>query len=532
MYRKGLFIFVLTIIFLISGYLKFWNINFGLPHSFYADEPEFVEFAISYTFQIKEVITNSNWYKFIPVSYVYGTFPIYFFTIITIIFTQIMSILDFTYNKTDLYVLLRSANAILTLGILPIVFLIYLKVFKDKIGAIFAAILIGLNWKLISHAHYVNADVFITLLITISILFFVMYIENFNIFKEKNESVYIAFASLFLGLAIGSKITAIIAIPIYWFLILKKKDLKSFIAFNFIVFGVCLITNPFSFIFMEDYKNRITTMATKEAGMVFDSVDLNPFKYIYSLSYMVTIPIFLISLFGIYLSVRDRSLRNLNIFLIGYIMIYVLFFSMQVRLVERWLLPVIPIIILYSSFGLSYLWILTITVQNNLKFKILGILFFVSILSYYAYFSYVLIEQFQRNTPKSESYLWMKDKLGNETTLRTLVYTEEGLDPLNKLPNSNVIKFQVYENEGAGSFLPQNPYMYNYIILSSRPMENYKKHPVKTKYPEYYKAWVNFEDEVLKSGNFKLIKEFKTTKPNLIPLSEVRVYENLKPLDF
>ncbi len=282
----------------------------------------------------------------------------------------------------------------------------------------------------------------------------------------------------------------------------------------------------------EDYKDRITTMATKEAGMVFDSVDLNPFKYIYSLSYMITIPIFLISLFGIYLSVRDRSLRNLNIFLIGYIMIYVLFFSMQVRLVERWLLPVIPIIILYSSFGLSYLWILTLTVQNNLKFKILGVLFFVSILSYYSYFSYVLLEQFQRNTPKSESYLWMKDKLGNETTLRTLVYTEEGLDPLNKLPNSNVIKFQVYENEGAGSFLPQNPYMYNYIILSSRPMEKYKKHPVKTKYPEYYKAWVNFEDEILKSGNFKLIKEFKTTKPNLIPLSEVRVYENLKPLDF
>ena len=52
-------------------FFRLYHIEFGLPHSFYADEPEIAEPAIKYTYEFKDVVTNNNFYKLIPVSFVY-----------------------------------------------------------------------------------------------------------------------------------------------------------------------------------------------------------------------------------------------------------------------------------------------------------------------------------------------------------------------------------------------------------------------------------------------------------------------------
>jgi hypothetical protein len=110
-----------------------------------------------------------------------------------------------------------------------------------------------------------------------------------------------------------------------------------------------------------------------------------------------------------------------------------------------------------------------------------------------------------------------------------LVYTEEGLDPMNKLKFADVQKYNVYSSESAQFFLPQDPFLYDYVVLSSRPMENFKRPKVKETYPFYHKKWAEFEITVLDESNFELIKEFSLIKPNLIPLSDVYIYKNLKP---
>ena len=198
------------------------------------------------------------------------------------------------------------------------------------------------------------------------------------------------------------------------------------------------------------------------------------------------------------------------------VLIYLVFYSLQARRVDRWLLPILPVVILFSSYGVSRLR------EYLSKPMMRGLL--VVVLSYTLFFSGLLVFQFQKDTPKSAAYTWMQENL--DPAANKLVYTEEGLDPVNKLPGARVIRYNVYESENAQYFLPENPEGYHYVILSSRPMSNFKRKEVSSKYPFYAERWEAFENTVTDSENFKLLKSFTLPKPNLIPLSDVFIYEN------
>ena len=101
---------------------------------------------------------------------------------------------------------------------------------------------------------------------------------------------------------------------------------------------------------------------------------------------------------------------------------------------------------------------------------------------------------------------------------------------MNKLLGERVIKFEVYTSENAQFFVPENPEGYEYVVISSRPMENFKRPEVKKAYPFFVEKWENFEKQILNQHKFVLIKEFTLPKPNLIPLSDVCIYKNLNPV--
>jgi len=502
------------LIFILAAFFRLWHIEFGLPHSFYADEPEIAELAIKYTFELKDIISNNNWYKLIPISYVYGTFPTYLLTGFTIAFSKICAILTISFDKTVLYIFLRSINSLLSLLIIPTISYLYYKLFKDKLGTAIAFTLLAFNWKLISHAHYVNMDIFITILLCATYLTAYLYQEG------KRDSLYTYLVGILFGLAVGTKITVLITLPLYWFIFLRKQDSRGFVAFHFLIFGTFIVTNPFSMIFASDFVFRIYSMLFKEAGLVFDSVDLSSFKYIFGLSWISTLPILILSLLGI-TKIKDN--KGFHFFLLGNVLIYLLFYSIQSRRVDRWLLPILPIIILYASYSISSIY----TSLATHKKKALGYALLGSIAFYYVSFPWTLLNQFKKDTPKSAAYLWMKDNTTiQDPFTKTLAYTEEGLDPLNKLPYADVSQFNVYESNAANLFFPKDPNIYKYVIISSRPMDNFKRAPVVRKYPNYAGRWRDFETKVTNSNNFKLIKHFETTTPNLIPLSEVSIYEN------
>jgi len=509
-------------------FLRLWNINFGLPHSWYADEPEIGELAIKYTYELKNILTNNDVYKLIPENYVYGTFPVYFYTVAVIVFNKLMNLANVSFTKTDLYIFMRVINALISAAIIPI-FLLLLKrtgIAKQRSLVLIGTLLIALNWKLIVHAHYLNHDIVITLLILIANYFFYKYLQHRCASNTaESDTLNTILFSISFGLAVSTKITVLLTFPIYLAFFLKNKDFRNLFASIFIVIGAFIVTNPFSWIFISDFAERIFSMRIKEAGMVFDSVDYSPFKYIKALTWITTLPIFLLSIAGVAKSFKEKTnpLKQFTLVMFLQILFYLVFFSLQSRRVDRWMLPIIPNIIMFSVIGLSTLF--NTLKERKVKFvcgAALGIL-----AVYYLYFPALLLSQFQRNTPKSAAYIWARENLPETSTKFGL--TEEGLDPLNKLSLSTIWQYNVYESKGAQFVYPPDARLYDYIILSSRPAEWTKNPEVVKKYPYYANKWSDFINVVSNSNikEFKLIKSFELAKPNLIPLSNVYIYQKV-----
>ncbi|HSX39445.1 MAG TPA: phospholipid carrier-dependent glycosyltransferase [Candidatus Saccharimonadales bacterium] len=500
-------ILILSLISLVGLFWSLYHIEFGLPHSFHADEPEITELAIKYTFEFKDVVKSNNYYKLIPVSYVYGALPSYIFTIATMIFTKSLNIFGISFDKTTLFIYMRVVNVLLSFLIAPLAAFLYFKVFKDRAGTILTFFLVALNWKFIVHAHYVNADTLLTLLVLAAITCAYFYSQS------DFENKYTILCGIFMGLAIGTKITAGLSLIPFAYLYFRKKDLVGFTGLILTILLFFMLSNPFAIIFHGDFVSRIYQLEFKENGLVFDSADANPLKYILALIFIATPLVAVISLYGKFVVIKfsDAKTKDFHIFLLANIAVYLAFFSLSSRNVDRWLLPIIPVVLIYAAYGLVKLksWLLI----------------FVDLASYMILPALLLL-QFQVNTPKSSAYLWMQKNVPQFST--KYVVTEEGLDPMNKLQFARVHKFNVYESDNAQLDFPPDPSLYNYVVLSSKPMDYYKNPIVKQKYPFYFAQWQGFENKVTNSQNFELVQSFVLPKPNLVNLSDVFIYKNIQ----
>lgn len=522
--KKLLFILFFIVILATGLFFRVWNLGFGLPHSFYADEPEIAELAIKYTYEFKDIVSNNNYYKLIPISYVYGTFPAYLLTVKVMFFSKFLNVLHIPFDKTTLYIFMRFLMVAISLMLTVTSAIFYKKLFKDNAGFFITLGILALNWKFIVHSHYVNADIILSLLLNLSFLFF--YLSAQKNFDNLNTVL----SGIFFGLAAGTKFTALISLPLFLFILLVKKDFKATLGFLGTALIAFLITNPFSIIFFKNFSFRVFEMFFKEGGMVFDSVDSNLFKYIYATVFMLGIPLFIFSITGMVKAFKENVDKKFHLFLISNIFIYLLFYSLQSRRVDRWLLPILPIFMIYASHGLLFL-VKKFGENISTKRLLYAILFLLT--ATYAFYPLLLLTQFQKDTPKSAAYKWVKSNIPAKKTLLpyVLVYTEEGLDPINKFAGADVKKVNVYVSENAQLYYPEDPLLYEYVIISSRPMSNYKRQEVIKAYPYLAQRWNNFEETLFNQENFELIKDFTLTKPNLIPLSDVYIYRNLKYTD-
>lgn len=514
-------------ILIISGLLlRLWNINFGLPHSHYADEPELGEFAIKYTYELKTILANNDIYKLVPESYVYGTLPVYLYTFCVMVFSKSLNILSVAFSKTDLYVFMRVINAVISLMIVQIFYLLLKRLnFKYRqVAFLVGTFLTALNWKLIVHAHYLNHDIVITLFILVANLMFLRYLqERHRQTEPETDTLYTLLFALFFGLGVSTKITVLLTFPVYLAVFAKNRDYRNLFASVYIVLGVFIVTNPFSWLFIGDFFSRLIEMRITEAGLVFDSVDYSPFKYIFALAWILTAPSLMLAFLGIIRSSKEPSpaLRQFYLAMLIQVVSYLLFFSLQSRRVDRWMLPIVPNLLVFAVIAIDYL---TYRLTTS-RLKGMGWMILLATFVYYTYFPFVLLNQFQRNTPKSAGYIWAKENLPSTATKFGI--TEEGLDPLNKLPLATVWQFNAYESKGGQFVFPPDPHLYDYILVSSRPAFWSQNPQIVDKYPYYGHRWQEFYLELAKPDSFEVVKVFETTTPNLIPLSSVRVYKNI-----
>lgn len=497
---------LVAVIILIGLFFRLWHVDFGLPHYFHNDEAEIVELALTPSIRLKQTFIEGGYKNLEPNSYVYGTFSSYLLIPLLSVINQVGQFLGSTFVKADFYLAARIFTATLSSILILFTAKTYETLFKDKLGFYLALLLTALNWKLIVFSHFVNTDIYLTLLVSGMIFFLISYFQN-----KKAHLLYLS--AIFFGLAVGTKITALISVPLILYIFISENKVKKFFVFTGISLLSFAISNPFSIINYNELLQRIVQMRTREAGVVFSSVNENPFKYVVALAFISTPLVFLSSIYG----AAKSKINKYHIFLIGHVLLYVAVFSFGKRRTDRWLLPILPIAIIYASYGIS-------KIKEHLNKQLYKLGLIVIILSY-LYLPLLLLFQFRSQTPKSESYLWAKNNISESST--KLIITETGNSPYLQLDNSEVYDFNVYESRGAQNEYPPKTEGIDYVILASKPMTYFKKPYIKKTYPDYYQEWYMFEDK-LKSNGFKLVKSFELPKPNIITLSDMYIYKNLE----
>ena len=483
---------------------RFLYLDFGLPLVFQADEVEMVEYSLKYSVNIRKIF-EGDFYFFKPFSFVYGSLPAYFNTILLVPFLKFTSVFDLSQDRFFIYLYLRSIYALLSIFACIGVYFLALELAKNnKKIAYIAALLFSLNYYFYWLSKYLNNDVLVVLFTVYFLLFYLK-------FKREGNEKYFYLAMLFLGFGIATKVTfAIGAIyPILDFL-LKKNFKKIFISIG-ILFLVYLLTNPFTLIYPNEFIQRILEMRIKENGIVIDSYNTSYFKYLFSLTYLITIPVTIFALFYISKKLIKKEL-DITIFIS---LFYIIFFSFSSRLVDRWLMPIFPLLIIYALIFL-----------DSLKLKYLKTLIVIAIFIEVVFKFLLTNLELTYNANLLNAFYTFRNAHSNEFK-NVYVLTERGLNPFNSLKRTNLgidsQQFVPYVSENAFGIPPLDVNLYDYVVYSSKVRSYFLNPYIYNLDSSFVDTWEN-SYKTLNSEDFELLYSFETPFDSIINQENIYIY--------
>ncbi len=243
------------------------------------------------------------------------------------------------------YMVGRFVTALYGIGLIVLSYLISKKVLKNNIGPFISSLLILFTPLMLLNAHYMYVDVPGLFWIMACLFVTAKFIETFS-FKK------VFLAGLFSGLACGTKVTfgASLIIPVIGIL-LSHKDLKqlfkgltltvaAFLLFFFVTNPYFLITFPKPLIILSEH-----------TGLSFSWR-----FYISSLKYGLGIPLFIFALIGILikiLSLKKNKLfeKRVVLLLLSWILFFFVFISSFSIAFSRYILPIVPPLIILGCSG-------------------------------------------------------------------------------------------------------------------------------------------------------------------------------------
>lgn len=504
--KKHLTIYLfLPFVFIALLLSRFFYLDFGLPYVQQADEIEMVEYSLKYAVNLNKFF-EGDLHFFKPFSFVYGSLPAYMNTILLVPFLKFTSFFELSQDRYYIYLYLRIIYAIFSILTCIGVYLVAKQVSKNKIIAYLSAILFSLNFYFLWLSKYLNNDILI-------VLFTVYFVYFYLRFNETLKKRFLYLSMIFVGLGVATKITFLIVLiyPIFD-LILKKSYKKLSISLT-IVFFVYLITNPFTFIYPNEFIGRILEMRVKENGVVIDSYNTSVFKYLSSLIDNLTA---LVAVLGFVKILKDIKEKKFDI-TASIVIIFVVFFSISNRLVDRWVLPIYPFLIINF-------FIVTFTLQKKyFKEVVFGITFFITI----GNFIQTNIELSLDSTMKN-AYLDFKDKYFENGKSIYLV-TERGMNPFYEFSKKGMIydqaRLNLYVSEGGFESFPENPSKYDYIVFSSKVRNYYLNPYIVAINPDYSYKWESFFRELLKPENFELISFYGSDMRSSINQENIYIFK-------
>ncbi|MDO8429567.1 MAG: glycosyltransferase family 39 protein [Candidatus Daviesbacteria bacterium] len=431
-------------------FFRIFGLNWDSNNHFHPDERMIVMVALK--IQIPE--TPLEWENLQtpqstlnPNFFAYGSLPIYLLKIAG----GVGSLLNPTLSEYDGITLLgRFLSVLFDVGSILLLYLLGKKVFSNSVGLL-ASLFYSVSVLPIQLAHFWAVDTPLTFFILLSLYRIV-------IFKEKPQFKNSALLGLTFGLAISTKVSAILLfIPLGLSLIQihlsnPQKTLNAFVSLlskiilvGLFALGVFALTNPYSLI---DYPTFFKQIGEQQR-MTSDA-----FTFPFTLQYVGKIPYFYelknIFFWGLGPIISTASFLGLlltliNIKRINFGTLLILIFFISYFLVVgrfaigfmRYLLPIYPLLCLFAAISISK--VLHMTKVSHFKFYILNSTFSILLLIWPLSF----ISIYTKPNTRIEGSEWIHRNVpANSTIARE--HWDDGL-PLSGPKNFKLIDLPIYD---------------------------------------------------------------------------------------
>ena len=504
--------FVLAITLLLGFFLRVIGLNWDQGSHLHPDErfltlvAEKIRIPSSLLHYFDSAASPLNPYNNGFSFYVYGDFPI----LITRFVAEVFHLT--TYDT--IFLVGRALSVLFETGTIALMYFLSLLLFSNKKAAVFAAAVYSFSVLPIQQAHFFTTDSFLVFFSTAALVFFAKHL------KQKTTKSLIL-SGIFLGLALASKVSLIIATPIFFLLLIflyrdnMRLLVRSSLLFAILVVASFRIFQPYAFdglislspLFIADI-NEAHKMITGEINYppnvqwAGTQVILYPFVQIFLWGFGPVATA--LSVIGMFLAKHKKNYQNLSlILLISFGLTVFVYQGLQLAKYMRYFYPIYPILAIFAGYTLSKI--------SNKKILITTL---VALLIWPLSF----LSVYQTSHSRVQASVWIYSNIPSNS----IVTSEEWDDslPLNispSLTNQNYVTlslpmFQEDTTEKWATISAQLERT-DYIILSSNRVYDAVPHRSNI-YPVTNRYYQKLHDESL---GFKLIKEFNSY-PNLGPI--------------
>ncbi|HUV72629.1 MAG TPA: glycosyltransferase family 39 protein [Clostridia bacterium] len=352
--------FGLIVIMLLAAFLRLGGLSWGLPYHFHPDE-----------WNMAAAIIRISWEnRFNPGFFAYGQLPLYLTCLSAWLYNQIPWIKLSFVNLAEAIFFLRFWSALVGSGSVYLVFLIAQKLVKNKRFSLLAALLAAFTPGLIQISHFGTTESLLAFAFLGVVYFSLMILEKAS-FKNFFG------ASVFLGIALGTKISALIFFfplaLVSFFKFFKSKQARALLgglsAFG-LALGFGLLTSPYLiFDFIES--KRIVFYETQVAiGQILVFYTRQFFKttpILFQLQkifpYALGWPIFILGLLGFLVIafglikrlIKNKSLTSGHFPLLVVLSSFLVYFLSQSFLFCKWTRFMAPVFAFFPLFAVLFL---------------------------------------------------------------------------------------------------------------------------------------------------------------------------------
>lgn len=455
--QKHFVVCCLLSVVILGAFFRFYNLNWDEGHFFHPDERN-IALAVS-----KIAFPD----QLNPEFFAYGSLPIYFYRAIGESLVFLTKNRDWVTEWPKINLIGRGVSAFFATLSIPLIFLLGKKIWNEKVGLL-AAFLAAFTVCFIQTAHYA---------VTESLLVFwllILALVSLELAEKPTLKIYTQ-AGLILGLAIATKVSALsfAILPISAHFLYHFREIKTqskLILLFLIAFLTFAVFSPYVFLDYTKFKESMdyeTAVATGTRKVVYVLQFEKTIPYLFQIKNLfwqlgfLALGGFLGIAILFFLAIKNKD-KRLLLFL-SFPLIYFAYVGQWHTKFIRYMLPILPFLILSASWFLYWL---------REKSKALGTLLIILTLPFTLVWSLAFFSIYTRESTRITASKWIYQNIPQGSKILT-EHWDDGL-PLSLIRNHPsqyaIEQLTVYEpdNQLKLVYYAQKLSQSDYLVINSR----------------------------------------------------------------